>query len=376
MIAGEEKLAANKVYHTLVGNFTEAAGKVYISETVNKADLIVPAQFAKNGQDTPLELMPNTVVLTEKEAKLGEVIERQLKFDSNFKENATSYLNDISLISSFANASMGGADGIATTRSGLSAADWGPSALQSNSKGSGFLQMTTQDSKSYLKDFITVDLENTNIQPAYIQAWAASVAAHELYHLKDSHLGKASVLAGEIEADHGSLKQVFNKDYKDFVMDMQALRSINFIVPQDDHATHIWSEEYDSGLMPTVQEDKEIMGAPQAIRNRAMNVLDKVYPDNTWTEVEALFSDPQGKYATLKVLREKDAFADIPFANEFVDKYLTAAERRYKAEYLEGSDVDKFRQDISAVEAESNVVNKVESNVGPRAPSATLGLSL
>ncbi|MGZ9097684.1 MAG: hypothetical protein ACXW30_05245 [Micavibrio sp.] len=290
--------------------------------------------------------------------------------EAAFREGAasgdlTSYFNGLSLVSSFANANQINninqidqepdvtrqsptLEGMAVVESDMSGENAGAFARQTNAISGGLVHLTTDSAEDDLAGFTGVgDIESLNVPKAYIEAWRPSIAAHELRHLQDRSLSNESsrhVLIGEIEADHGSLRQYFNQDYNNFVMDMQALRSLNVIASVDDHATHIWTEEYGDGLKPTELEAQNIMSAPQKIYERTVMQTSEAFPETPRADIENALEDTGQRYAAFKALRERGAFNDIPNGNEFVDKYLAASERRYSAEILSNAPVDDLRE--------------------------------
>lgn len=369
-----------KIYKTQLGNFTQEQGSIYVSDTVRREDFVIPAEFSKTGAEIDLRsvLNRNTVVYTEQDALTGAKFEVEAGEDS--RKMSTAYLNSISLTTVFANATtMYGQDALGLARFAMSNSDRGPSAIRTNERGGGFLQITTQDPAEYLAEFVGVDLKNLNVTEGQIKAWIPSVMAHEAYHLKDDRPREGSHLPLEIEADFGSLRDQFNAEYKTFITDTQALTSLNNIGERDDHATHIWAEEYKidaitkKPVMPTLDEIDKIELAPASIKAVMQERISAAWPEASKGMIGSIIDVPAQKYGALKVLREQGAFDEIPFGNEFVDKYISAAERLYTPEYRAESNIDKFKELLNPAGANPPAMQNaatVQPVMAPAAPGA------
>lgn len=121
----------------------------------------------------------------------------------------------------------------------------------------------------------------------------------------------------------------------------------------DDHATHIWSEEIASGRLPTDQQAEEIGRAVPAIQARAFAILrdgmvrlDHEEPDTAdYLTSNLLGGTGTGtRYQAYKALRDIGAFDDIPYGNEFVDKFLKAGDRWYADDIKRSGDPVSLRK--------------------------------
>lgn len=360
-------------YTTALGNFVEDPNRpgVYISTEIDQSEFIVPANVSQTGQDTPLNISPNTVFITPNNGENASRYEFSMRIDQvrgtpegsrgsvNPNLDRTAYLNNVSLLASLSNSSgfqygilsAGGATGsenqapdtLQPVRIALVASaneEMGPFALVTNSNGGGIINLSDGDPEKLLVELTGVpSIEHLNIPEGYIEALPSFVAGHEVKHLNSERqpgrvLEDWETYTHEIKGDHATLQRYFNSDYALFINDIRALSSINR-GQRDDHATHIWSEEFAQGILPTKEQAELIMIAPEQINE----ILDNNIIDE---DIDAsIDQNPAERYIYLSSLKSSGTFNDLfsrnPYAEEFLDKYFAAAERRYPQADIEAA---------------------------------------
>jgi hypothetical protein len=98
-----------KTFRTSIGNFVQREDEVFIADTVNPQNLIVPAEYSNTGKDQELRIKPNAVIYSGIETNMSRALEggKPLSYESSKLPSsglATKYLNDISLVMTFAKA--------------------------------------------------------------------------------------------------------------------------------------------------------------------------------------------------------------------------------------------------------------------------------
>lgn len=370
MAEGEKK------YNTVLGTFAEDENRpgVYYADEIDRSHLIVPAEVSNTGKARDIDVSPSTVFISKENGERSKLYDWALRSetskDPNFSNRGVAYANNLSLIASFANVSgapyeiqkldsdalkQPPVDTLGPVRLALKSSDpgIGPFALVTNNNGGGIVNLTITNNAELLAKFTGVpSLENLNVPPAYVEAFGSFVAGHEVKHLHSNRApGQVyeswQTYIAEVQGDHGTLKSYFNRDYAEFVMDMRALSSLNAIGTEDDHATQIWTEEYETGVMPTKTEAEEIMAAPELINENLEGALE----DDIITSMKA---NPAERYILLEMARRQGEFDDIAkenkYVGEYLDKYKAAAERRYPQEDI-ATARDKFINSITDSQA-------------------------
>jgi hypothetical protein len=218
---------------------------------------------------------------------------------------------------------------------------------------SGMIKAFDGDANNILlQEFSGVDYKHLNIPQDYKGAFQTYVLAHEISHLSDGIKAEDMPnvyqrMRSEIHADNHTLNTYFNEGFKEFVLDLRAMNSLNNTARNgidESYAMHIWSEEFKEGRALIDSEAKNISEAPQLLDERLNDELD----DRGLSKI----TDPAELYAAYKVMREQGKFDDIPYGNEYVDKYLAANERLVKPEILQPA-LSKIRNNFAKSEPQN-----------------------
>ena len=337
----------SRITHTAIGDFEEIQNGVRVSSRVDRTQLQVQAEVSNTGAVIDLSFAPNTVIISTQDREAFTA-------KAQDKENLPAMREGLSLLSEWAKAVAPGSTTPAArvVRDFVSPNDEGFKVSRYNG---GFIIRTDADATRNLLG--ATGLNDINeLRPeaaAYAHSFSVFATDHELHHFNgaDTKTG----LGEEIRADFGALRDHFNKPFQDFAMDMRAIGALNNMVKdkddkliRDDHHTHIWTEESGSGALPDESQEKAIMDAPLLIQQRAIEYFSQA-SDMTPSAVEQNLSNTAARLATYRTLREVGAFNDIPYANEFVDKYIQAADRRYSEGVLkEAAGVQQSYNDVAA----------------------------
>jgi hypothetical protein len=358
---------SNEEYTTRFGNFVEDPSRpgVFLAEEIDQSELVVPASVSRTGQDIPLNVSPTTVFITPDNGERALPYEESIEGTPEGSGNSTSldrvaYFNNLSLVASFANSSgypsqiqRAGVnptspviDPLQPVRIALagSNAGIGPFALVTNNNGGGIINLGDGDTDMLVARFVSVpNIASLNLTQSEIDGLGSFVVGHEIKHLNDGRVAGRSyedweTYRAEVNGDHDTLNTYFNDDFAQLVMDMRALGSLNNFgfmdVEMDDHATHIWSEEFRTGVMPTEEQANKIMAAPNLINSELESRL-----DSDQDIIESMYMFPAERYIYLATLHAEGAFAEQQseneYVNEYLDKYIDAAERRYPSEQID-----------------------------------------
>jgi hypothetical protein len=350
------------VLKDLFNEFSGANGQTaYIAKDLGENPLSIPDSVAR-APNTQIKIEGDVVVITP--AVINTMAE-------NLSE--TDQLNSLSAISSAA-----GAKGILDQTNALElmlhnniteSMGLNYNAVDGNiaeDNGSGFVYVTPDLGDTTVPDDLQqefggetnnvlfqeisgVDYKNLNISQDYSDAFQTFLLAHEISHLSDD-VNTESIpydyqhMRTEIYADNHALNTYFNDNYKQFVFDLRAMNSLNNTGPSgedESYAMHIWSEEFAEGRALTDAEAYDIAKAPKRLNERLKDEL----ADRGLSEI----TDPAERYAAYKLMREQGAFDDIPYGNEYVDKYLAANERLMKPEILQPA-LTKISTDFAKTE--------------------------
>ncbi|MGE4313152.1 MAG: hypothetical protein AB7E85_02625 [Pseudobdellovibrionaceae bacterium] len=306
---------------------------VIVSNDVTREDMVIPASVSATGQEQPILLPDNTIVLTTRD-------ETYIKEAMGDPDSAT-YANVLSYLSSSGGFPL---DTLTKVFTSHAQSTMGPMARMDNMPDGTRARLieVTGHQRETLDPLLyggVIDRENINIPENFKEAFPSFVTAHELVHTDEPVDGDMSgyvaagvATAGEFKADREALKQ-FSPEFGQFIYDVRALTALNSAFsphPTDTtHSSFIELQTDENGEVAD-EEYTDVANAPNAIRAATEDMINKLNLTDVDSEIE--ISPDQARYAALKLGRQLGVYDDIPYGNQFVDRYLEAGERLLKPE--------------------------------------------
>jgi hypothetical protein len=345
--------------------------------TWRELNLTVSAEVSRSGRATRIDVPENTIFVTDADRQAWRAQSGGL---AQVFANATGLPYD-DLRSTLNFSSLNGDRPMGFYSHTV---DFGPQGVDASDLS---VISVEADPRDTLFRFLKMRPEQTNISEAYIQAFEPYAIAHEIRHRSQSvaDTSLVGIFMAETDADLAPLRQYFNADYNQFILDVRAIETIHSQISLrnvsngDTHASHLWNEEY--GIRnPTFEEVDDFANAPMNLAQETYSYIHRmrdVLPPDMLERMRIADNNPAQYLGYMQALNETGKIDAIPGAREYADKYFAAMQRLAGPDIIQAA--ERYRTDmVATIQTYDQLFPTAQTQTGPQAapspPAVTPGL--